>query len=121
MTVAQGIRWRSYFRNEKTEDITSRVADTWGFVAGFPVPTTPIPCWCGSEDLQIRAYNFWKHDKQPGWRYRCMVGLKCRACSGVRDFGVVITEEQFEARAQGHTAFLYDWRDAYKIMEKEGK
>ena len=107
------------YSTEDQEDVLARVREKWDLSGPLPLPKWDITCpMCQakmSEGLiQGRMWNL--HERNTGGTVsgRCDVGFKCRVCSFVMTFGVLIPKEICDQR---RTKSGHHWREVLAIFK----
>lgn len=100
-------------------DSLDKVSERWDLTGLLPIPKWNLKCdQCGKthEDgaIQLRSWSFavvpWGKSKNT---HRCDVSFKCRECSLIFYYGVVIPDSM----AQKHyVKTYYRWREGYELL-----
>ncbi len=103
--------------------IWARIAERWDLTGDLPTPKWDVTCPVCSARMsdrliQGRLWSFHKRSAQSKNPHRCDVSFKCRTCSYVLMFGVVVPQEMYNRRA-AHTA--HSWREVHSILKKAQK
>lgn len=98
------------------EDVHEAVAAAWYLGERFPVPRfTPHCVACGSDKMVLRYLRFFKRGGPATHPYRCDFHLKCRVCSGVLTYGIVIPTAMWE---KNNGRNQYHRKEILKILEE---
>lgn len=74
--------------------VAARVNTFWDLSKPLPSPRLPLKCTCGSREHVIKRWYFFEHPRKKR-SYRCDITTKCKKCSKVEIYGVVVPEELF--------------------------
>jgi hypothetical protein len=79
------------------EVVHENVAKMWHLGKRFPVPKFhPVCAFCSSTDVVIRRMRFFKVANPATTPWRCDVYMKCKRCSVVWTYGIVIPKEMWK-------------------------
>ena len=111
------------FSAKEDYGMSARVARSWKFVQGFPLPKFEMICTCSSKDIKVCAFTFGRKDEihitqKDGEVCFCDMAFRCRSCNLDTYYTVAIPEEVFALRSYNGQAAMYHWEKALKIIEE---
>ncbi len=110
------------YAEEDKETILARVQERWDLDGELPIPKWDVTCpscqaKMSDHNLQGRIWNLHKrNDGASKIPFRCDVSFKCRICSFVMVYGVIITEEMY---GKARTKSGHSWREVHSIVRKQ--
>lgn len=93
----------------------------WDLTGLVPVPRFNVSCPCcgasrSSRAIQARTWQFHEAPSlESAYRHRCAISFKCRHCSHVFHFGVVVPDAMAKA-AEHHDRKYLTWRQAAQLL-----
>ena len=120
-------QWRPLIRDmfpdeymEDDDNVFERVKQFWDIDPGLilPMPLFDVTCPMSGHrmsegGIQARIWNFHMRGPESAYPHRCDISFKCRHCSYVMTFGIVVPEDMF-AKAKRKSG--YSWREAHGII-----
>ena len=103
------------------EEVFRRVKERWDLTGPLPVPKWDVTCpiclaKMSEKGLQGRIWNFHMRGPDSRFPHRCDVSFKCRHCSFVMTFGVVVPEAMHN---KARTKSGYSWREAHIVLRNK--